>query len=686
MLSSRQLKGWQPVLRTVRGFQRAPSAPGVVCLLLAGSTLASYWPVLSCGFISLDDPTYFSDNAQVLGGLSWASVFWAFRSYYASNWHPLAWLSHMLDAEVFGKGAMGPHGVNLLFHIANALLLFFLLRKMTGAHWRSAFVAGLFALHPLHVESVAWISERKDVLSTFFGMLSLLAYARHVQESGVASLKSKAWYWLALACYSLGLMSKPMLVTLPFVMLLLDYWPLQRFRPSHLPRLLWEKTPFMLMSAASSVVTVLAQKAAMASIIRLSMHQRVVNATVSYARYLGKTFWPLELALPYPHPGIWPVEEIALAAALTGAISVGAVLAARRFPFAFTGWFWFCGMLVPVIGLIQVGVQSMADRYTYMPLIGLFLVLVWGLAAAAARWRVPGPAVGMAAATVLVLCGIRTHQQVGLWHDSERLFRHALAVTKDNSVALNVMGIALAQQGRLDEAVKYYRWSLQLQPTDADAHFNLGNALVDQRQYAEAVASFEATLSLKPEYYEARNNLANTLVKLGRPGQAAEQYRLALKQQPDAARIHVNLAAILAGQGDYGAAALHYRRALKEMGDDAGIHYALGLALAMQGRWDEAIAHYNQTLRHWPDNPEAHYNLGYALRRSGRFPEAALHLGEALRLRPDFALAHYNLACVLADKNRPAEATAHLREALRLQPDYPEAKQKLRELGAQGLN
>jgi protein O-mannosyl-transferase len=411
------------------------------------------------------------------------------------------------------------------------------------------------------------------------------------------------------------------------------------------------------------------------------MPDRVGNALVSYARYLGKTFWPMELALPYPHPGTWPVEEIALAAALTGAISVVVVLAAWRFPYAFTGWFWFCGMLVPVIGLIQVGVQSIADRYTYVPLVGVFVVLVWGLAELADRWRVPGVVTGIAAVIVLVLCGIRTHQQVGFWLDGERLFRHTLAVTKDNYVALNVIGVTLAHERRLDEAINYYRRSVRIQPAYGDAHFNLGNALADQGQCREAIASFEATLQLNPQHYEARNNLANTLVKLGRLDQAVEQYRQALKQQPDDARIHENLATALAAEGDYGAAIPHYRSALKEKAYDARIHYAFGLALAMQANWEEAIQEYAIALHLSPKNAEAEYNLGYALRIRGRFEEAATHLREALRLKPEFPLAEYNLGCTLAQQGRRDEAVAHLKAALALKADYEESRQKLRELG-----
>ncbi len=718
-LSSPQPSSWPHVIQGRRSLSRFLSLPGVVCLLLALSTLAVFWPVVGCGFLNYDDPSYFWDNDHVLGGLTWPNIVWAFRTFAASNWHPLTWLSHMLDVELFGRTPTVPHCVNLALHIANSWLLFLLLRRMTAAHWRSALVAALFALHPLHVESVAWVAERKDVLSTFFGLLCLWAYARFAEcrmqnaecrnQEAAASVTQHAthntphtsilhppssiFYLLSLLFFALGLMSKPMLVTLPLVMLLLDYWPLRRFEPlninqqlSAIGRLLWEKAPFLLLSAASSVVTVLAQRTAITPVAALSLPARFANTFVSYARYLGKTIWPVDLALPYPHPGTWPLIQVLMAGMLVGALCLAALLAARWIPFLLTGWFWFLGMLVPVIGVVQVGLQSMADRYTYMPLIGLFIIVAWGAVEVLAHWRLPKGAVGATIAAGLVLCGLLARHQAGYWRKGERLFRHAAAVTKDNFVALNLIGISLEKERRLDEAIECYRSAIRMKPTYADAQFNLGNALIARGQYTEAIASFEATLRLVPWYYEARNNLANTLLKLGRSDEAVTQYQLALEQAPDGGRIHENLAAILAARGKLEEAIGHYRQALALRPDNAGTHYALGLALALRGKWNEAIEQYTETLRLAPGNAEAQYNLGYALRVQKQLDEAMAHLGEALRLKPDFPLAHYNLGCVLADKGRPAEATAHLREAVRLQPDYPAAKQKLRELGAQGLD
>jgi protein O-mannosyl-transferase len=706
----------QPPARPASLSLRRLSAPGVLCVLLALATLAALWPVVNCGFLNYDDPSYFWDNDHVLGGLTASNLVWAFRSFEASNWHPLTWLSHMLDFELFGKSPGGPHFVNLALHVVNTVLLFLLLRRMTAAHRRSAIVAALFALHPLHVESVAWIAERKDVLSALFFMLTLWAYAYYAKAEGgrqkaeagiqnpeVRALESASentprvsrltfhallFYALSLLFFAFGLMAKPMLVTLPFVLLLLDYWPLRRFERaagkrsrSAIVGLCLEKAPFLLLSAASSVVTMAAQQTAITPIAVLPLAARIANALVSCARYLGKTVWPVGLALPYPHPGAWPLAEVLLAGGLVGALCLGAVLAARRLPFLVTGWFWFLGMLVPVIGVVQVGLQSMADRYTYLPLIGLFIILAWGGAELVARWRLPAGAVGTAAVAGLVACGLLARHQAGYWRSGERLFGHALAVTSDNYIALNLIGISMEKEKRLDEAIECYRESVRMKPTHADAQFNLGNALVARGQYGEAIAAFEATLRLVPWYYETRNNLANTLLRLGRSDEAIAQYQQALEHAPDSSRIHENLAAVMATHGKLDEAVRHYRQALALRPDNAGTHYALGLARALQGEWNQAIGEYTETLRLAPGNAEAQYNLGYALRVQKRPNEAREHLEHALRLKPDFPLAHYNLGCVLADAGSREDAVVHLREALRLKPDYSEAKQKLGELG-----
>ena len=474
--------------------------PVFLCLLLAAVTLAVYWPVMRCDFVDYDDPAYFMFNHHVQAGLTLNNVTWSFGTTATGNWHPLTWLSLMLDETLFGKSPAGPHFTNLLLHVANTVLLFLLFRRLTGAVWRSALVAALFALHPLHVESVAWISERKDVLSTFFGLLALWAYARFVQKSEVRSQKSEVenqvsglrlstsgYYWLALLFFSLGLMSKPMLVTLPFLMLLLDWWPLQRFTISKLrttaSRLILEKIPFFVLSAISCVVTFIVQQkeGSVVAWVNLSTAGRVENASVSYTRYLGKTFWPFGLANPYPHPGHWELWVVIFSMVLVVGLTVAAVWVGRKCPYVAVGWLWYLGTLFPVIGLVQVGIQSIADRYTYVPLIGVFMILAWGLDEAGANRRLPRQLLVVIALLLLVASGLRTRNQLSYWQNSGTLFNHTLAVTGNNSTAYSALGSYLLRQGRSMEATNYYIKSLQIHPDNPDVIFNLGNALTKLR-------------------------------------------------------------------------------------------------------------------------------------------------------------------------------------------------------------
>ena len=543
--------------------------PGLLCLLLAVTTLAVFLPIGRHGYVNYDDSDYVTANQHVKGGLSWDNVVWAFKSGHASNWHPLTWMSHMLDIQLFGDSPGAQHMVSVGFHIANTLLLFLLLRSMTGAVWRSAMVAGLFALHPLHVESVAWVSERKDVLSAFFFLLTLWAYARYAdtrrcsargskvqspksqsrrsQGSAVSDQKLAAkpppidrtmadhvsrftfhasLYLLALLFFALGLMSKPMLVTLPFVLLLLDYWPLGQIQWStpaleqRFWRLLLEKTPFFLLAAASSVVTFIVQRKGGAVSTSLSLGARVANALVAYVRYIGKMLWPTDLSILYPHPGHWPAWQVIASAVLLLGIFAAVIWLVRRSPYLVIGWLWFVGTLVPVIGLVQVGIQSMADRYTYLPLIGLFIMLVWGVAELIPDrpWRVDALAAG--GITVLVVCSLLTVRQVQIWRDSETLFQQAVRVTKDNYLAYNNLGYYLSGLGRTAEAIENYRMSLKINPAYEDALNNLGYALAGQKKYLEAIPLYEAALRIKPKHTEVHNNLGNALSETGRIDEA----------------------------------------------------------------------------------------------------------------------------------------------------------------------
>jgi protein O-mannosyl-transferase len=583
-------------------------APVWVCLLLAIATLAIYLPVGSCGFIDYDDDVYFFANPHVLGGLNWADIKWAFTSGEDANWHPLTWLSLMLDAQLFGNGAAAPHLVNVLIHIANSILVFRLFRQMTATLWRSAVLAMLFALHPLHVESVAWVAERKDVLSSFFGLLALLFYARYNDSSP----GSHAWpYYLSLFFFTCSLMSKPMLVTLPFVLLLLDFWPLQRFNIFSLKRLLIEKIPFFLLSAAASVMTFLVQKkgGAVISLANVSMGQRVENTFVSYARYLRKIFWPVNLATPYPPPHYWPMWLVIFSIALFAVLCLAAVAARKIFPFAFTGWFWFAGMLVPVIGLVQVGAAALADRYAYLPLIGILLIAVWCAGEICAKFRVPRNGIILIATFFILACAVRAGNQVRLWKNDPALFGHALAVTKNNYVASLDLGFwyakngqvaeslqcyddavrlgpdnatalydaadAFAKLGHWDDAIRDYRRSLQISPNQPDALNNLGFALARNKQLSEAAACFETVLALQPNSADAHNNLATILFMQGKLEDAATQFSDALQLSPNDFRICVNLAGTYEGLGQTNLAVKYYQQALRLQPDNQKIRAKL---------------------------------------------------------------------------------------------------------------
>lgn len=704
----------QPGRQTATGLVAVMERPIFICLLLSLLTFAVFWPVKDYKFINYDDPKYITSNPQVQQGLTLESVFWAFNIGYASNWHPLTWLSHMLDVELFGPGPAGPHLVNLLLHVANTVLLFLVLRGLTFAHWRSAFVAALFALHPLHVESVAWISERKDVLSGLFFMLTLWAYARYTQcvtsdrwqvtGTGPAAASSPVtrhpslFYVSALLFFGLGLMSKPMLVSLPFVLLLLDYWPLGRmpdltfpavkplflnFQLSTILQLAREKIPFFVLGAISCIITFVAQKrtGTINSLMNLPLGARVENAFVSYTRYLGKMFWPTNLAVLYPYPEQWPIAQVGLAIALVTGLSLAAVWLGRKWPFVFTGWFWFLGMLVPVIGLVQVGIQSLADRYTYLPLVGLFIVLAWSGGAVLARWHLPRIMIGIAALLVLGAGAIRTTNQLRCWQNTERLFQHTIAVTKGNWMAYNVLGSYLELKGRPGEAVENYHKALQINPDNVNILNSLGKALARQKQTAGAIECFQAALRVASNSPDAHINLGVILNELGKKDDAIREYRDALRLAPDNVIARNDLANVLIAQGQVDEAIQQYRQTLQIDPKYTHALNNLGWVLAGKGQYPEAIACYERALRWEPGDAMLHKNFGNVLVRAGRSEAAIEQYTEALRLASDDAEAHFDLSSVLVQLGRRDEAITHLREALRLRPDYAEAKRQLEALG-----
>jgi tetratricopeptide (TPR) repeat protein len=632
---------------------------GVICLTLTLVTAALYWPLLHHDFVNLDDEAYITANPHVQSGLTGAGLVWAFQIGYAAYWHPLTWLSHMLDCQLYGLNPAGHHLTNLLFHILNSLLLLIWLHQLTGALWRSAFVAALFAWHPLHVESVAWACERKDVLSTLFWMLALIAYSRYAQKRPgpevaveVPRFRFAALsYFLALFWFACGLMSKPMVVTLPFVLLLIDFWPLNRFRPPCSARmainLVAEKLPLFGLALAGSVVTYFAQKGGGAVwSLGLPLKMRLANALVSYLRYFSKTFWPVDLAVVYPYPAHWPAAMV-VSAVLVLAFWTGLfVWRARQHPWLAVGWLWFLGTLVPVIGLVQVGPQSMADRFTYVPGIGLFILIAWGLNELVRfrpSWRNVVILTGIAALAGCLVC---TRIQLGYWQNSITLLRHTIAVTTDNYIADNFLGRALDQAGKNDESLPLYAESVRIESHYPQAQFNLGIAWLNRGQADQATGPLDAAVRLVPDNAGARYYLGTALMNDGRLDDAVRQFTEAILVQPDFAAAHTELA----------------------------------LALIKQGKTVEAILHFARVVRLQPENPEAHFNLGLALLDHHQPAEAADEFAAELRLAPNETKAHYRLAQALRQLNQPANAVRHYREALRLTPGFPEAKKELDEI------
>jgi Flp pilus assembly protein TadD len=609
----------------------------LVYLFLIMLPLAVFWQVQNYDFVNYDDDQYVTENRQVQAGLTWKGVIWAFTTNHASNWHPLTWLSHMLDCQIYGLKPSGHHLTSILFHIVNTLLLFLLLERMTGAFWQSSLVAALFALHPLHVESVAWVAERKDVLSTFFWMLTMWAYVRYVESPGYTR------YLLTLLCFALGLMAKPMLVTLPFVLVLIDYWPLGRFRlsgsgdiinretrrPQHsyseksLLPVLKEKVPFFALAVVSSVVTLFAQQrgGAIRSLEVLPFNIRVTNAVISYASYIGKMIWPHKLAVLYPLSQSVPISQVLGAGLFLLCVSVFVILARQRFPYLIVGWLWYLGTLVPVIGLVQVGVQSMADRYTYIPLIGLFIMIAWSVPELVKRWGHRRHMLAVLTGMLLTALVIRTWLQARHWKNSFSLFKHTVSITADNWVAHNNLGAALDQQGRRKEAISHYYEALRIKPHYVEAHNNLGLALANQGSIKEAIGHFSEALKIRSDYAKAHNNLGLALANQGRPLDALDHFSKALQIEPNMAEAHNNLAVALMRQGRIKEAISHFSRALKIKPSYANAHYNLGLALAEQGRVEEAIHHYSQALQIKPDFTSARKKLTHALQKADQAAE-----------------------------------------------------------------
>jgi tetratricopeptide (TPR) repeat protein len=634
-----------------------------IAIGLIAATCFVYAPVRDHGFVGLDDAGYIRDNAQVTAGLTRSSIAWAFTTGFAANWHPLTWLSHMLDVELFGVRPGAHHLVNLMFHVANTLLLFAVWKRMTGETAASAWVAALFAVHPLHVESVAWLAERKDVLSTLLWLLTMWTYVAYVARPAVSR-----YLWVMLA-FALGLMAKPMLVTLPIVLLLLDRWPLARTAP--LSRLLWEKAPLAALAIASSIVTLIVQRqgGAVSTLGVLPVSVRVTNALVSYLRYIGQMFWPDDLAVFYPYARSQPLWPGVAALIVLVAASVLAVRVRRQRPYVTVGWFWYVVTLLPVIGFLQVGTQAHADRYTYVPLIGLFVLIAWLTLDLLARWPMRRLA-AVAALAVVTVCGMTAHAQVKHWRDAETLWQHALAAVPDNYRAHNALGTMLGDQGKTQEALAHFREVVRVEPNYPEGHHNLGLALASLGRLDEAIGHYRDALRLKPDMAEAHNNLGLALARQGKTTEAIAAYQDALRANPNLVEAHTNLGLAYTARGRMAEAAAQYAEALRLNPNAAEAQRKLGVALLNQGRVDEALARYREALRMQPAFAEARNDLGFALMAKGDMDGAKIESAEAIRLRPDYAQAHNNLGFALAGEGRIGEAMPHFAEAVRLAPDF----------------
>jgi protein O-mannosyl-transferase len=601
--------------------------PNLLILLgLAAMTFAIYAQVTGHQFITLDDDAYIKENLMVNRGVTLAGVAWAFTTFDQGNWHPFTWIAHMIDSQLFGMNAGGHLLVNALIHVANTLLVFWFLLRTTHARWPSALAAALFALHPLHVESVAWAAERKDTLSTFFGLLSLIAYVRYAEAR---SNGRYAWTAITLA---LGLLAKPMLVTWPFVMLLLDYWPLRRFDltsrkdvATKLWPLLREKLPLFAIVAASAVITTLAQShgGAVRTFQEFPIALRLANALASYVKYVLLTFWPNDLAVYYPYTTAGtPAWQIICAAFLLIGITALCFFQRKSRPYLVVGWLWFLGTLVPVIGIIQVGGQTMADRYFYIPSIGLFIVIAFGLADVARSWPVaPSLRTGIAVAVLLILATL-TNAQIHRWSDSFTLFKHTLAVTPPNLMIENNLGSALSRSGLHDEAAAHFEKALEIMP----AHY-------------------------EPLLYDALLNMGISRFYQNRLPEAIEYCQSALRVRPNAPKAHDLLGMALAMQGHSEAALDEIRHAAELAPNDADIQKDLGVTLARLGRIPESIDHFHEALRLNPYNASAHNNLGLSLLESGKPGESIPEFEAALRLNPDLNGAADNLRRAQAQLN-----------------------------------
>jgi len=632
----------KPAVRALHGFRLDLAT----CFFLLICTLAVYWQVINHDFLNFDDGQYITGNAEVQSGLTLHGLRWAFTTTHTTNWHPLTWLSHMLDAELYGMNSGGHHVTNLLFHLLNTVLLFLLLKKLTGAHWCSACVAMLFAIHPLHVESVAWVSERKDVMSTFFWMLTIWFYTDFVVH------KKKGKYLLALLAFALGLMSKPMLVTLPFVLLLLDYWPLNRivFEDAKQPvselgitvkRLVLEKLPFFVLTFISAWITVLVGD--VQTVQAFTLWGRIGNALVSYTAYLSDMFWPHPLIIFHPHPGELPLWQPLLALLLLTAITLFVLRHGWRHRFLPVGWFLYLGVLVPVIGLVQVGIQARADRYTYVPLIGIAIIVVWGIDTLSCNWKNRQRlliALGVVVTLLLMTC---TYNQVGRMKSSMTVFEYTVKYAPNAHYAHNNLALAYKNAGDFDRAIEHFSEAIRIKPDKFEAYNNRGVAYFGKQEYGKAIADYQRVLSRFPDHIEARNNLGNVLQIQGKLDQAIAQYRRALAVNPNHPEVNNNIGSAYFSKRDFKRAIEYFTRAVNANPFYLAARTNLARVYGEMGDIEMAIKHFQLALELEPDNPLTHDWLGISYALVGQREKAIAHYKMALSINPDMPATQQRL-------------------------------------------
>jgi protein O-mannosyl-transferase len=679
-----------------------------VCLLLTIVTLTVFWQVTEHEFINFDDNRYITENQHVLSGISPATLKWALTTSHTGYWHPLTWFSHMLDVQLFGLNAGRHHLMNVFLHIMNTLLLFLILRRTTKALWQSAFVAALFALHPLHVESVAWAAERKDVMSTLFWMLTLGAYAYYVERPGYRR------YLFALVCFLLGLMVKPMLVTIPFVLLLFDYWPLGRLQPlraagSHSPPpvrpknpdrkkqrvtkavaqqpvtkkesavysgrwsavrpLLLEKAPFLALSLISSVITIIdQQRAAMPSLQALPVDARIANALVSYVKYIGMTIWPRDLAVFYPRPDVQPWWLVLGAVFVLLAVTWLVLRKTQRFPYLGVGWLLYLGTLLPVIGLLQAGSQAMADRYSYVSLIGIFIMVAWGAPDYLKNWPSRKAILAALSGTAVLACIVLTWLQLRFWQNSETLFRHALKVTTNNVVAHNNLGTALLDRGNIEDARDQFQAALRIDPKHARAWNNMGTVYEKSGQTTKAIETFQQALRISPEDAEFWNNLGVAYGRSGQTARAVEAFQRALRINPEFDEAWNNLGNAYGESGEIAKAIPAFRQALHLNPKHAKAWNNLGVAYGESGEAAKAVEAFNAALRINPKQPDVWNNLGIAYRKCGEDAKAIEAYREALSIKPDYTKAWFGLAAAYRKSGQSEQAREAERQLRAIDP------------------